>query len=90
MKDDDDDGDDDEKKIKRNGRRITRKRRRHVILGAVCHKTMCPICNKVMSAQHEVPCSFNRYETWSQDKLSAPEGKLGEYKLKKLKCYLQR
>jgi hypothetical protein len=56
MKDNNDD-DADEKKIKRNGRCITRKRRRRVILGAVCNKTVCPICYKAMSASHEVPCS---------------------------------
>jgi len=54
MKDDDDEAD--KKKIRRNGRCSTRKIR-HIILGAVCNKTVCPICSKLMSAPHEVSCS---------------------------------
>jgi hypothetical protein len=55
MRDDDDGAD--EKKIRRNGRCSTRKRRRYAILSAVCNKTLCPICNKLMSAPHEVSSS---------------------------------
>jgi len=55
MKDDDDDDDADDKKIRRNGRRITRNRRRHVILGAMCNKT---VCNDVNNQQDATAFSF--------------------------------